>query len=335
MDTLSFDHPKLLQMLWALPVLAALYVRAFAKKRQALERFATANLLSTLAPFRSAARQQVKAALTLTGVGMLVVAMAGPRWGTGGEDVPLVGIDVIFVLDVSKSMLARDVVPDRLGRAKLDIKEMLEVMRGDRVGLVTFAGTATLTCPLTVNYGAFGLILEGVDSRSTPRGGTNIGDAVRHALDSFSDKTAESKAVVVISDGGETEESYAVEASRRAFEEGGIRIFTVGLGDMTEGTRIPPAEDAQGGYVTHQGQEVWTKLEPAMLESMAAATDGAYFSNPDFRAVYERIRSKVSPREFGSARGGGQPARFHWFAGMALLLLTIETLISERKAVTR
>ena len=333
MDALSFDHPKMLQMLWALPVLAAFYIWAFAKKRQAMERFATLNLLSTLVPSVSVVRRRVKASLTLAAAGTLVVAMAGPRWGTRYEDVPLRGIDIMFVLDVSNSMLAEDVVPNRLQRAKLDIKEMLEVLPGDRVGLVTFAGTSTLTCPLTVNYGSFGLALEAVDTRSTPRGGTNIGDAVRHAADSLSDKVTDHGAIIVISDGGETHESYVVEASRKVFEENGIRVFTVGLGDLTEGARIPITRDGRHSYMKYQGQEVWTKLEPTLLESMAAVADAMYFSNPDFRAVYDRIRSEVVPREFRSTRRETRYARFHWFAGMALLLLTVETLMTDRKAV--
>lgn len=333
MDALSFDHPKMLQMLWALPVLAAFYIWAFAKKRQAMECFATLNLLSTLVPSVSVVRRHVKAALTLAAAGTLVIAMAGPRWGTLYEDVPLRGIDIMFVLDVSNSMLAEDVVPNRLQRAKLDIQEMLEVLPGDRVGLVTFAGTSTLTCPLTINYGSFGLALEAVDTRSTPRGGTNIGDAVRHAADSLSDKVMDHKAIIVITDGGETHESYAVEASRKVFEERGIRVFTVGLGDMMEGDRIPINRDGQYSYMKYQGQEVWTKLEPTLLDSMAAAADAAYFSNPDFRVVYDRIRSKVVPYEFGSIRRETRYPRFHWFAAMALLLLTVETLVADGKEV--
>jgi Ca-activated chloride channel family protein len=333
MDPLSFDNPKMLQMLWGLPVLAAFYKWAFAKKRRAMERFATLNLLNTLVPSVSVVRRQVKAALTLAAAGTLVVAMAGPRWGTHYEYVPLRGIDIMFVLDVSNSMLAEDVVPNRLQRARLDIKEMLEVLPGDRVGLVTFAGTSTLRCPLTINYGSFGLALEAVDTRSTPRGGTNIGDAVRHAADSLSDKVMDHKAIIVISDGGETDESYAVEASRKVFEERGIRVFTVGLGDMTEGARIPVTRDGQRAYLEYQGREIWTKLQPALLQSMARAADAMYFSNPDFRAVYDRIRSEVLPREFRSTRRETRYARFHWFASMALLLLTVETLMTDRKAV--
>jgi Ca-activated chloride channel family protein len=333
MDALSFDHPRLLQSLWALPVLWALYMWGFAKKRQALECFATPNLFETLIPSMSVARQQVKAVLVVASGGMLAVAMAGPRWGTQRQDVPLRGVEIIFVLDVSNSMLAEDVVPNRLQRAKLDIDEMLGVLRGDRVGLVTFAGSSTLTCPLTLNYGSFRHALEAAGMGSTPRGGTNIGDAVRKAADAFSGDLRDHKAVIVISDGDETDDSYAVEASQAALAERGIRVFTVGLGDVAEGTRIPLGRGGGSGYLEYRGQEVRTKLEPALLQAMAAVADGACFLNPDFRAVYDTLRSKVAPREFRATGRETRYARFHWFAGAALVLLLIETLTTNRKAV--
>lgn len=331
MGDFSFDHQGLLHLLWALPVLAGVYLWGFARKRAALERFATLNLLGTLVPSVSTARQKIKAALVLAAAGMLIVAMAGPRWGTHYEDVPARGVDIMFVLDVSNSMLAEDVKPSRIDRAKLDIKDMLEVLPGDQVGLITFAGKTSRSCPLTNNYGSFGLALEAVDTRSVPRGGTNIGDALREAAASFTDEVKDHKAIIVISDGGETDESYAVEAAKKAFEEKGIRVFTVGVGDMVEGGRIPVIRDGQRVYMKYQDQEVWTKLDPGILQSMAAVADGGYFSNTDYREMYQRVRAKVAPREFDSARREMKYARFHWFAAAALSLLTIETLMTDRK----
>jgi Ca-activated chloride channel family protein len=176
--------------------------------------------------------------------------------------------------------------------------------------------------------------LDAVDTRSTPRGGTNIGDAVRCAADSFSDKAMEYKAIIVISDGGETDASYAVEASRKIFDEQGIRVFSVGLGDMTKGARIPITNDDQRAYMKYQGREVWTKVEPTLLQSMAAVSQATYFSNPDFRVVYDGVRSKVAAREFTSTHRETRYARFQWFASVAFLLLTIETLMTDRKAVS-
>lgn len=328
---LSFDHPALLNLLWVVPGLVALYLWGFAKKRRALERFATVNLLPALVPAVSVGRQRAKAGLVLLAVTLVVMGLTGPRWGTHYEQVPRRGIDILFVLDVSNSMLARDVAPNRLERAKLDIKDLLEVLPGDRVGLVTFSGESTRTCPLTINYGAFRLALDAVDTRSAPRGGTNIGDAVRLAANSFTDKVKDHKAIVVISDGDETDESYAVQAAQNAYEEKGIRVFAVGFGDMTVGARIPVTRDGQRVYLKYEDQEVWTKLAPSLLQAMAAVADGGYFTNTDFREIYDHLRLKVQSRTFETTRKEMRYARFHWFAAAALALLMVETLMTDRK----
>lgn len=334
-SSFGFDHWSFLHLLWLVPVLGSVYLWGFAKKRQGLERFATLNLLQSLIPAVSIARQRSKAALVVIATGVVIVALSGPRWGTHFQEIERRGIDVMFVLDVSNSMLAEDVVPNRLERAKLDIKDLLEILPGDRVGLLTFAGKSALACPLTINYGSFRLALDEVDTRSSPRGGTKIGDAVRDAAKCFTDKVKDHKAIIVISDGGDTEETYAVEAAGNVYEETGIRVFTVGVGDMTRGGRIPIIKNGQRVYLKFEGQEVWTKLEPAELQSMAAVADGGYFTNVDFREMYDRIRSKVEGRSFETTRKEMRYARFHWFAGLALVLLMAETLMTDRKAAPR
>lgn len=328
---LSFDHPGLLHLLWAVPALAGFYAWGAARRRTALARFATANLIGALVPSMSAARRHLKMAIVLGATALVVVALTGPRWGSHFEEVERRGVDILFVLDVSNSMLAEDVAPNRLERAKLDIKDMIEALEGDRVGLVTFAGESSRTCPLTINYGAFRLALDAVDTRAAPRGGTNIGDAIRDAARSFTDPVKDHKAVVLISDGGETDESYAVEAAQNAFEERGIRVFSVGYGDRVLGGRIPVRKDGQRVYLTHQGQEVWTKLAPETLQSVAAVADGGYFTNTDFRDIYEHIKAKVDAQSYELSRKQVKYPRFHWFAGVALALLMMDTLISDRK----
>jgi Ca-activated chloride channel family protein len=334
MRDVSFDHPILLNLLWIVPLLGLLYWWGFARKRRALERFATINLIGTLMPAVSLARQRAKAVLVLIAAALIAMAMTGPRWGTREVEVQRRGVDIMFVLDVSNSMLAEDVVPNRLERAKLDVKDMLEVLPGDRVGLVTFAGESSRTCPLTINYSAFRTALDAVDTRSAPRGGTNIGDAIRMAADSFTDAVKGHKAILVISDGEETDDSYAVEAAQNAFEEEGIHVFCVGVGDPVEGGRIPVVRGGHRTYLKFQNQEVWTKLHPGLLQDMAAVADGGYFANTDFQEIYEVIADKVQSRAFETERKEIGYARFHWFAGLALVLLVIETLMTDRKATT-
>ncbi len=333
MGALSFDHPRMLYLLWVLPLLWGLCMWGLAQRRRAMGRFATPDLHAGLLRSVSRTRQEAKGAITVVAAGVLVVAMAGPRWGVHYEDVALRGIDIVFVLDVSNSMLAEDTSPNRLERAKIEMVDMLEVSLGDRVGLLTFAGKSALVCPLTADYGAFRLALESVDTQSALRGGTNIGDALRHAADSFTDDVKDHKAIILFSDGGETEETYPVEASQNAFHEKGIRVFTVGVGDPIQGARIPITRDGQRTYVRYEDEEVWTKLDPTLLKSVAAGADAVYFSSVAGHVIYDRVCAKVAPGEAKSIRTRLRHARFHWFACLALILLTAETLTTDRKVI--
>ncbi len=329
---LRFDHKEMLHLIWLAPLLGAVYLWGFSKKRQALARFATLNLLPALIPSISHNRQRVRALLVLIACALLAMAMSGPRWGMYFRDVHRRGIDIVFALDVSRSMLAEDILPNRLERAKLEIKDMIQVLPGDRIGLVTFAGSSTKTCPLTNNYGAFRLSLDDVTTRSTTRGGTNLGDAIRFAADCFTDKVKDHKAIILITDGGETEESYAVEAALKVYEEHGIRVFTVGFGDISEGARIPVTQNGRRVYLQFEDQEVWAKLDPSLLQSIAAAGDGGYFHNTDFRAIHDYVQKKVQKQTHETEQKEVRYARFQLFAWAAFLLLMLETLLSDRKA---
>lgn len=335
MENIEFDHITLLYLLWAIPILGLVYAYGFARKSRALQRFATSHLLVRLIPQVSITRQKLKAALVLLALAALVVAGTGPRWGEYWEDVQRKGIDIMVVLDVSKSMLAEDAVPNRLERAKEELKDLVAELPGDRIGLVAFSGAPSLACPLTINYGAFRMVLDEVSVRSAPRGGTLIGDAVRFAADHFVDRVKDHKAIILITD-GEDHESYPVEAAQKAWEEQGIRIFTVGFGDITQGQRIPLADGTDRRYLQYDGQEVWSKMNPTTLQEMAVVSNGIYFpagtSDIDFKDIYRRISDKVKQREYEASRKQFYYARFQWFAGLALLLLMGETLLTDRRS---
>jgi len=335
--TVSFEYRELLHLLWLVPVLGLVFAYGFARKSQALRRFASVNLLGHLMPHVSPGRQRLKAVLVLAAAALLAVAATGPRWGQEYKTLPRKGIDLMVVLDVSRSMLAEDIAPSRLERAKEELKDLGEVLPGDRIGLVTFAGAPSLACPLTINYGAFRMVLDEVDVKSAPRGGTLIGDAVRLAADSFVDRIKEHKAILVITD-GEDHERYPVEAAQSAYEKQGIRVFTVGLGDPRKGARIPAGAEGRQ-YLVHDGQEVWSKMNAKDLEEMAAVAGGAYFGaatrDIDFREIYRVIDAKVREREMEVTQKQVLIPRFMWFAGAALALLMLETLIAERRATRK
>ena len=318
---MKFDNLVYLHLLWAVPALAAVYVYGFHRKTKTLRTFATLNLLDRLIPEVSFPRQKLKAALVLAAIALLIVGATGPRWGKDVVELQRRGIDIIVALDVSRSMLAEDIAPNRLDRAKIELTDMLGVLRGDRVGLVTFAGKPALTCPLTINYGAYRMALREVDTRSSPVGGSLIGDAVRVAVESFTDNIKAHKAILLITD-GEDQQSLPVEAARDAFEKHGIRVFTVGFGNMTDGTRIPITDDqGRTRFLQYEGHEVWSKMNPAVLQEMALEGGGIYFPagtrDVDFAEIYERIREKIEARDFETSRKELYHAQFQWFAGAA------------------
>lgn len=332
---IRFNHLGYLHLLWVLLALVAVIVFGVVRRRVALERFAQAGVLPQLLPAGGSARRWVKNILLLAAMVALILGIIDPRWGVYWEEVPSHGTDIMFVLDVSKSMLAEDVAPNRLERAKQDIKDVLEVLGGDRAGLVTFAGVASLRCPLTTNYSSFIMALDDVEPTGTARGGSLLGDAVRMAAGSFVDKIKDYKTIVVLSD-GEDQGSSPVEAVRKVHEEQGIRVFTVGLGDSAQGARIPIVKDGQKVFLQYEGQEVWTKMDPSVLQQMALAGGGAFIpagtSQIDLGQVYERKIAAAEGRDFEASRIQRYKVRYQWFAGLALLLLLIETMIREVRA---
>jgi len=325
---------------WLLPALVAaiLLVMALRARSRALRHFADIPLVKRLTPELSAARRWVRGALLVLTLLLLVAALLDIRWGRRIVQLPQRGIDVIVVLDVSRSMLAEDVRPNRLVRAKQMVSDMMEQMAGDRVGIVTFAGSAVLSCPLTGDFGAVRMILEEIDTLSAERGGSLLGDAVRLASESFTDDIKDHKAIIVISD-GEDQDSFPVEAARQAYEEHGIRISTVGIGDSNEGARIPIMENGRPQYLTYDGQEVWSKMNPETLRSMALSAGGAFVpagtSVVDLGEVFHTHIEAIERQEFGEGRIEIRTARYQWFASLALVALLLETWLTDVRRGSR
>jgi Ca-activated chloride channel family protein len=333
-DELSFDNNQALHLLWAIPALATLIGYGFWRKGLALRTLASSDLLPHLVPSLSRTRQVLKAALFLAALTALTLAAVGPRWGLKYEDVRRRGLDIIFALDVSRSMLAEDLAPNRLERAKQYIRDMIDVVGGDRVGLLTFAGDAVVNCPLTIDFGSFRMSLNEVHTRSTHRGGTLLGDAIRKATESFVDPIKQHKAIVVITD-GEDHESFPIEAATQAREELGIRVYTIGLGDSSDGRRIPIERNGQRSFLTHDGQEVWSRMDGAALAAIAQAGDGAYVPagllQIDMADFYQKHISAADQRDFEANQVERREAQFQWFAGVALALLLAEMTLAERR----
>lgn len=343
MSDFQFGRVEMLHALWLVPVMAVLMAYAARRRRQLLERFVESGLLSRLGRSSTPdpARRVLKSVLLLTSIALLVVALARPAWDAVREDVTQRGRDVVFLLDVSRSMLAEDLPPSRLERARLAILDAVERLEGDRVALAVFAGSTVVKCPLTLDYGFFRMALDDVSPFSVARGGSLIGDALRTVLrDVFDGKRSNYRDIVLITD-GEDHESFPVEAAAEVGELG-VRLIAIGLGDERVGQRIPldSGKDASGdkgrNFLVHDGQEIWSRLDANTLRRMAEATpDGVYLNVStgavDLGEVYLRLIASAEGREVGVQTLDRLQEKFQVFLVLCILMLALETALRERR----
>jgi len=330
----EFSRPAAAAWLWLVAAVAAIALWRSAARRRLLERFAEAPLLQRIAPTTSAARPMVRIALAVAAMALLVLALLDPRWGFQYEEVERRGLDCFFVVDVSRSMLAEDASPNRLERAKAFIEDGLEALAGDRVGLIAYAGSAAIRCPLTLNHDLLRMAVAELGPESAPRGGSMLGDAIRLAGESFSDTAPGGKVIVVIAD-GEDQDSFPVEAAAKVHGDLGVRIFTVGIGDAREGARIPVDTPRGRQWLMHEGREVWTRMDERTLREVAAVAGGTFFPagtrTIDMQEALERSLADLDRFAQQSTTIRRSTPRFQWFAGLALILLVAESLLSDRR----
>jgi Ca-activated chloride channel homolog len=268
------DQPSYLFFL--LPLLLfwiGLSTLAWRSRRLASQKFVDAEMRSRILPPQSRTRWLIKVALQLLAIATAVFAMAGPRFGTEIEEVVPRGSDLYVLIDVSRSMLADDVAPSRLERAKADVESLLNRLQRERVGLIAFAGQAVVKCPLTVDYDSFRRSLKELDTNSAPRGGTAIGDAIRKSLEVFQENSSRDQVILLITD-GDDQQSYPLEAAAAAAERK-VAVFAIGLGDPNQGSRIPQRPNS-GLFVEYEGEQVWSKLDGSVLQDIAVKTSGVY-----------------------------------------------------------
>ena len=334
---IQFGNLSQLGWLWLVVLLLVLIAMAGVLRRRALRRFATPNRLRALIPPTSTARRFVKTALLVSSLIAMILALVDIRWGKTWREVPQKGIEVVFALDVSRSMLAQDIAPNRLESAKQQINDMIDSMTGDRIGLVEFAGEARRRIPLTSHHADFKQTLAEVGPDDVRLGGSRLGNAIRVAADSFLDKTDDHKAIVLFTD-GEDMESNPIQAAKQAAKERGVRIFTVGLGDGKRGALIP-VETARGrkDYLQYEGQRVRSKMNGQVLKKIASVSHGAYIpagtKRVDMASVYHNFIGTVGEQEFETARINSYIPRYQWFVGLALAFLLLDSWIASAKPV--
>ena len=329
---MRFEDPLILKYLFMAALAAALFLFwAEWSCRKLSIRFAEKQLLAKLISSRVGARRVLKASLDIVAIILIGIALARPQWGLSWKQKTAEGLDVIFAVDVSKSMLASDTEPDRLSFAKREIRDFVERLKGDRVGLIGFSGDAFLFCPLTADYGAFFLTLDNLGINSVPRGGTSIAAAIKEAVKTFSWALAADKALILISDGEQTE-GDAVEAAADA-KKTGVQISCIGIGSR-EGSPII-YNDGKGSSITvkdESGRVVKSRLDEAALKTVADETGGAYVhaAEGDFGLdeIYKERLSKMKKRQAEESLSRSYQDRFQYPLALAFLALFISTAIS-------
>ena len=332
---MKFANPQALHLLWLLPLIAAGLHLFYEHRCRMMARFAQEHLHDELAQGLSKKFYRWKAIFLMAAFVLMVVALSRPQWGYHMRPVKRHGLDIMVVIDVSKSMLTQDVKPSRLERTKLAIKDLVMKLNGsDHIGLIAFAGDAMVMCPLTYDYNGFLLSLDDLSVDSIPRGGTNISQAIEESVKAYQGLTESDKAVVLVTD-GEDEEGDALVAARKAKEQG-VRIFTVGVGTRAGDLIQVSSSDGQTEFLKDpDGNVVKSHLNENLLQQIAYVTKGAYIRSGGTQFgldyLYDRQLSKLKKHDAEEKVTKLYDERFQWPLTLAFIFLLAETIFLTRK----
>lgn len=328
---MGFRYPPFLFLLTLAAAVVPVLIWSRWKRRRDLERLGDWGLIRQLLPVEALRRRKRKDLIGLAGLLMLIIAAAGPQFGARLKEVHHRGSEIFIAMDVSKSMLAEDIPPTRMDRAKRALGLLINELSGNRIGIIAFARYAVIQCPLTIDTDAAKMFLEILDANTVPLQGTAIGDAIRLGLKSFSADEKVGKALVILTD-GEDHASDPLEAAKEAKEKG-VVIYTIGIG-TTKGEVIKE-RDAAGNvveYHKHKGELVMSRLDDDLLTRVAVLTGGRYYRSSSTDSEIEELGSLLNDlekREFTSKVFQRLEDRYHWFALLAFLLLLLEFLLAE------
>ena len=324
-----FAEPEYLYLLLVVPLLTLIFVFYRIRKRKNIAAFGDPDLLKGLMPNVSTVRPTAKFVMQMVVLMLLVVVLARPQFGTKAEEVKRQGIEVMIALDISNSMMATDVAPNRLAKSKQILSQLIDNMSNDKVGLVVFAGDAFTQLPITADYVSAKMFLSTISPKLIARQGTAIGSAVDLAIKSFNPKSPASKAIILITD-GENHEDNAVEAARLA-QKAGIVVHVIGMG-RPEGAPIP-VDGTMSFWKDKDGNVVVSKLNEAMCNDIASAGQGLYVradnTNAALRAVSKEL-DQLAKTELTTTTFSNYNEQFQSFAIIALVLLLMDIFILER-----
>lgn len=316
-----------------IPVIGVFFVLLQIWKRHTQNKFANSKLLKRLSPNRSLFKSFLKLTVWSLAIASLSIALVNPKVGTTLETVKREGVDVVFAIDVSRSMLAEDIAPNRLEKSKQLVTQIVNNLASDRIGIIAYAGTAFPQLPITTDYAAAKMFLQNMNTNMLSSQGTAINQAIELAKTYYNDEEQTNRVLIIISDG----EDHSQEAARVAEEanEEGIRIFTIGVGSIKGG----PIPIKRNGIVLNykkdnQGETVITKLDENTLKNIAKEANGAYINGQNTNEVIEEISDillKMDKKEFEAKQFADFKDQFQWFLGLAIFLLLLDIFLLERK----
>lgn len=329
----QLESPIFFYVFLAIPLMLLIFLWLQWWKKRAQSMFSSSAMLQVLSPERSTFKDLLKFILLLLVIVFLTVALVNPKIGTQLETVKREGVDIVFAVDVSKSMLAEDIAPSRIEKSKRLTSEIINQLRSDRVGIIAYAARAIPQLPITTDFGAAKMFLQGLNTDMLSSQGTAIDEAIGLANGYFDDENQTNRVLCILSD-GEDHGTGALEVAEKAAEQG-ITIFAIGVGSE-KGGPIPIRK--KGVVDTYkkddQGEVVITRLQEATLRQLAEATDGLYVSGDDTQLVVETIIERLQQmdkQEFEAKQFVSYKDQFQWFLGIALFLLCIDLFLFERK----
>lgn len=331
---IQFDEPIYFYLLLVIPVLLVLYLAHLFWKKRTQRRFADPRLLRRLAPDRSLFKPQLKLLLFLLGLAFLILGLVNPKMGTKLETVKREGVDIVFAVDVSKSMLAEDIAPNRLEKAKRLVSEIINELASDRVGIIAYAAQAFPQLPITTDYGAAKMFLQSMNTDMLSSQGTAIHEAIELAATYFDDEEQTNRILFLVSDGEDHAEDQVMDAIEQATDQG-IRIYTIGVGSA-KGAPIPIKRNGvlESLKKDARGEVVITRLNEPILAEIASEGNGEYISGANTADAVEQISGllqQMDKMEFEARQFAEFKDQFQWFLGAGLLLLFLDIFVLERK----
>ncbi len=332
MEMFRFGNIEYLWGLLIIPLLAMFFVWSRILRRRALKKFGQQEILGQLMPYSSGNRPVVKFIILMLALAFFIVGIARPQFGSKLKTEKREGVELMIALDVSNSMMAEDIQPNRLERAKRAISRLIDRLKDDKIGLIVFAGDAYTQLPITSDYNSAKLFLNSVNTQIVPKQGTAIGAAIDLARKSFTPNGEANKAIVIITD-GENHEDDALASAKAALDEGAI-VHTIGMG-LPSGSPIPVLRNGQTDYLKDRdGNVVVTKLNEQMLEQIAAAGGGIYVrannAQVGLNALFDEINA-MEKQEMETRTYSEYDDQFQYFFAVGLFLLLLEFVILERK----